>query len=111
MNTIGDRVKYARAASGMNQPELARLVGISKQALSQIESGVTKNPRPDTLLNIADSTGFEYRWLITGVGAKTNKEAAMDRLDISSLPDKSKAAIRAVMDSLSEQPYKNSNNH
>ena len=103
MSTIGERVKEARVANGWNQPELAKITNISKQALSQIETGTTKNPKPENLLKIADATGYELRWLITGNGIKTSKDAAFDKLDISKLPSESKAAIRAVMDSLIQQ--------
>lgn len=111
METIGFRIKIAREANGWNQPELANRAGITKQAVSQIESGATKNPRPETLLNIADITGFEYRWLITGKGHRTKEEAAKDMLDLSDLPEHSKAAIRAVMDSLSQQISKQNHIH
>lgn len=108
MSKIGERVKYARMAIGWTQPELAKAAGITKQALSQIETGATKNPRPENLLNISDATGYELRWLISGKTPMTRKDAALECLDISNLSGESKAAIRAVMDSLSQQIKKTS---
>lgn len=103
MGTIGERVKTARLAKGWNQPELAKAAHISKQAVSQIETGTTKNPKPENILKIADVTGYEIRWLISGEGPQTSKDAALDNLDISQLSSESKAAIRAVMDSFTQQ--------
>jgi len=111
MGSIGDRVKIARLAMGWNQPELARETHISKQAISQIETGTTKNPTPENLLKIADATGFELRWLISGEGPQTRKDAALDKLDISELSSDSKAAIRAVMDSFKKQTHHKTNHN
>jgi len=111
MGTIGDRVKIARLAMNWNQPDLAKETHISKQAISQIETGTTKNPKPENLLKIADATGFELRWLISGNGPQTSKDAALDRLDISELSTDSKAAIRAVMDSFKKQNHLKTNHN
>lgn len=111
MGTIGERVKTARLAKGWNQPELAKAAHISKQAVSQIETGTTKNPKPENILKIADVTGYEIRWLISGEGPQTSKDAALDNLDISQLSSESKAAIRAVMDSFTQQTGQKTNHN
>ena len=112
MNTqfksIAERVTFARETLGVDKTQLAKLIGLSKQAISAIESGATKSPQPENLLAIADATGFELRWLISEEGPPTKKEAAMDRLDISKLSPANQAALRAFVDTLqqSESPLK-----
>ena len=101
--TIGERVKYARAAAGYNGPQLAEKIGVSKQAISAIESGKTKQPKPEHLLAIADATGFELRWLISEKGPSTRKEATLGKLDITGLSTANQAAIRAALHAFSEQ--------
>ena len=101
--TIGDRVKHAREAVGLNGPQLAGRIGVTKQAISAIESGKTKQPKPDHLLAIADATGFELRWLISERGPQTKKEAAHGRLDITGLSSANQAAIRAALHAFSQQ--------
>lgn len=66
MDTVGDRIKKAREAAGMTQVELARLVGVSKVAISAIESGKTKSPTPATLFKIADAVGEQAMRLALG---------------------------------------------
>lgn len=70
MNTIGQRIRAAREAVELDQVQLAKRVGTTKSAVSQWESGATKNVRPDNLLRVADVTGVSIRWLITGTGPR-----------------------------------------
>lgn len=104
MTTISQRILHAISHSPFNQTEVGTRCGISKQAISAIVTGKTKDPKPEHVFRIADITGFEARWIATGKGPMTNAEAAKERLDISILSDDSKAAIRAVLHSLSKQP-------
>ena len=49
-----DMIKEIRQKRGISQNKLAKAVGISQSALSDIETGVTKNPRFNTIMKIAD---------------------------------------------------------
>ncbi|MCB8984501.1 MAG: helix-turn-helix transcriptional regulator [Ardenticatenaceae bacterium] len=44
---LGNRLKVARAEKNLNQEELARLVGVTRQTISSIETG---QYNPSTLL-------------------------------------------------------------
>lgn len=66
--TIGDRVKQARVLTGVGKAALARKVGVSRSAIGQIESGLTKSPSAKTLSEIAIATATRYQWLLTGKG-------------------------------------------
>lgn len=66
MSDIGDRVREVRERLKMSQAELGRAVGVTRNAINQIESGTTKNPRPQTIYAIADALGVPDRWLVFG---------------------------------------------
>lgn len=70
MSTKGERIKEARLAVDLKQPELARLVGVTKQAVSHWETGRTKDIRNATFAKIAEVTGYSARWLATGKGPR-----------------------------------------
>lgn len=76
MITIGDRIKAAREAKDLSPTDLATLikrakaVSITPQAIYQMESGDTKNPKPKTLLAIADALEEDVVYLISGVRRK-----------------------------------------
>lgn len=69
---IGDRIRRAREARNLSPTELARRMktekglAITPQAIYQIESGGTKNPKPHTLLAIAEVLGVDMAYLVTG---------------------------------------------
>ena len=42
--SLGERIRKAREFCGMSQSALARRIGVSKQALYQMESGKTEDP-------------------------------------------------------------------
>jgi Zn-dependent peptidase ImmA (M78 family)/DNA-binding XRE family transcriptional regulator len=52
---ISLNVKRIRSSRGMSQVDAAKAAGISRQALSNIENGVTKEPRISNLQAIADA--------------------------------------------------------
>lgn len=66
--SVGERVTEAREAAGLTKTQLAKLCGMSKQALGQIENGTTKAPNPTNLFAIAKATGFSAEWIATGSG-------------------------------------------
>lgn len=103
MTTIGERIQEAMDAAALDQPALARRIGVSKQAVSAMISGSTKDPTAENVFRIAEATGYEARWIVTGKGPRTKKEAAMERLDISMLSPSHQAAIRAALCAFAEQ--------
>lgn len=72
--TIAQRLKAAREEAGLNQPELARAAGVSQGTISNIESGLRKQPRE--LLALAEAIGVHAKWLQTGTGPRyINRDA------------------------------------
>lgn len=68
MNTLEDRVRHAINESGKDILEIARVCGISVQAVYAWRRGSVKNLQNENLFNLAEATGFEARWIGTGKG-------------------------------------------
>lgn len=62
--SIGERLKPLRVAAGMNQPEMAAVVGTTKQYVSQLESGKNQAPNGQFLEAWSRHFGVSLRWLI-----------------------------------------------
>jgi transcriptional regulator with XRE-family HTH domain len=66
METMGERLKRLRVARGYTQPEFARLVGVTKSAVSQWEDDSTKNLKLTTLARVLDVLGTDLQYLVWG---------------------------------------------
>ena len=95
METIGDRIQKARLAKGLSQAELAEKVGLTRSAINQLESGSTKNPRPETLFSLADELGIDPRELT--FGERAAKES-VDRMVFKLIDDMPEPDRQAVFD-------------
>lgn len=71
VTTLGDRLKLERQAAGLTQQQLADEAGVSKQAVSAIETGGTKEPGAGTLDPICRRLNIRQAWLISGRGPKS----------------------------------------
>ena len=66
----GDRVKEARLSAGYNQPELGKIIGVTKGAISQWEKGDVKNLKNHHLFSLSKATGYSAEWIATGNGPR-----------------------------------------
>jgi transcriptional regulator with XRE-family HTH domain len=66
METMGDRIRQERTRLKLSQEQLGDVAGISKQAVSKIESGLTKNPELANFYALADLFRVNPRWLALG---------------------------------------------
>jgi transcriptional regulator with XRE-family HTH domain len=64
---LGERVRAVRQARGISQAELARRVGVSKNAMNQIEQGSSPNPRANVIRRLAEVLSIPADYLL-GVG-------------------------------------------
>lgn len=72
--TIAERLKSAREAAGLTQPELAKRAGVSPGTIGNIESGARQRPRE--LLAIAREVKVNPHWLESGKGPRDSAAAA-----------------------------------
>lgn len=70
MATLSDRIKEAIEQSGVSVAEIARTCGISEQAVYGWTKGDTKELMGNNLVELADVTGFEARWIAKETGPK-----------------------------------------
>lgn len=66
MNTLAERVKFAREKANLTQIEVSELVGMSQPSFQKIESGGTK--RTTYIQELAQVLGVNPHWLATGQG-------------------------------------------
>ena len=63
--TLGQRLRIAREYLGVEQQELAEIMGTSRQTVSAVERGVNQ-PRQLLIRAWAMATGVDREWLETG---------------------------------------------
>jgi len=116
---IGSRIKYLRISSGKTQAIVAKNIGITTASLSAIENSLTKSPKPENVLKIADFFNVSIHWLISGNGPKTsgqeskNSEKNSSTLSLSpeemamllkfrQLEDNQKKATQTMLDAMAQ---------
>jgi transcriptional regulator with XRE-family HTH domain len=75
--SIGHRIRQAREKTGISQTRLAELLGVTRSACSQWESGNGTSPRRERLEQIARLLSVNYEWLATGRGAMRGRTPRM----------------------------------
>lgn len=60
--TFGERMRQARKAIGLTQPQLAARIGCTQPMVSQYESGI-KTPSLTTAIKISAALGASLDWL------------------------------------------------
>lgn len=63
---IAERIRDARAASGLTLTAAAETAGITKAYLCDIGHGRKNNPSAETILRLADALGVSPAFLLTG---------------------------------------------
>ena len=106
MLTLSERVIFAREAVGMKQAELARALGVSRNAISKIETGKTLELTSTTAAKMERVTGFSSEWLVFGRGKQKRKRSSadtdVDKIydELMKLPAAHRAKIEAEIDFL-----------
>ena len=74
MNSLADRVSEALRESGIDAQKAAKACGVSVQAVYKWTNGLSKTISGANLIELADITKFEPRWIATGKGVKQTDE-------------------------------------
>lgn len=79
MNTLPERLKYAREQLNMSQSEVAEAVGMKQPSYYQLESGKTQRSR--YINEIANVLKVDVDWLVYGKG-KATKDSEAHQADL-----------------------------
>lgn len=72
---LGERLDQIKYHFKLNNSDLAKIAGVSSQAISDIVNGITDNPKVSTMKNISSKLEISLEWLIEGTGQmKKSKE-------------------------------------
>ena len=72
---FGRRLADARIAAGISQPRLAALFGLTRSAVSNVETG-RRSAAAHTVVRYAAVLGVNPLWLLTGRGPRTTADTA-----------------------------------
>ena len=70
MATLSERIKEAIESSGVSVADVATACGITPQAVYDWMSGNTKELMGENLVELAEITGFDARWIAKDSGPK-----------------------------------------
>ena len=67
MNTLGERLNYARKKRGYTQDSLAKMIGVSRGVIFNLEKNKT-NPQEIVIKAICQTLSINKAWLTDGTG-------------------------------------------
>jgi transcriptional regulator with XRE-family HTH domain len=75
--TLTDRLKRARLVAGLEQGQIADMLGVARTTVSSWERGISE-PSATNFVRWSELTGQSLEWLAEGVHAKAPAEAGAD---------------------------------
>lgn len=104
MQTLAQRLRYARESKGLTQEQLAKLAGTTQQNIQNIEAGVVQRPRK--IGKIAEVLGTSPAWLQFGTEAidKLDAEAISVAQAWMELPEPQKTALKEAIEKMVKKP-------
>ena len=75
--TIGERLKFARKRNGLSQDDLAKMIGVSRGVITNIEYGKVDAPQPIIIDAVVNSLKIRKEWLLDGHGEIDNDKDAL----------------------------------
>jgi len=76
---MGHRIKMARERVGLNQSEVSRRMGLSRQSIQNWERGVAM-PKQSRIIDLAEVLQVDERWLLSGEGMDEWEDEELGRL-------------------------------
>lgn len=71
---IGSRIKDCRKKAGLTQEQLAELMDVTPQMISNAENGM-KGIRPENIIKFSSALGISCDYILTGKGGVTDLNA------------------------------------
>ena len=96
MRNLAERMHHIRINQELTMQELADKLGVTKNAISKLESGKSLNLKLDNLYKLQDITGYSAEWIAIGRGDK-KLPTSQTHVDITALSDESKAIILSLV--------------
>lgn len=93
--TIGERLIEVRKSAGLNQTEFSKRLGLSKQTISNYETGA-RQPGLDVILNIADIFNISTDYLLGRSDIKNIDKKSLEEI-LSQKIETSNESIRQIM--------------
>lgn len=107
MSTLAERIKEIMEATGLTTQQLADVCECTYQAVKKWETGASTSIGGEHLIALAEKTGYEAKWIITGKGPKhrtyaKNEIQAETLCTMEKLPAADQYKIRAVAEVISD---------
>ncbi len=95
-NIVNEKLKEARLARGYNTNELAKLFGVTRQAINKYEQG-QMNPNPEIMKKYLDNLNFSMAYYVTPICQSTKNESAILFRSLATATESSRnmVAVRA----------------
>lgn len=100
--SIGDRLRYLLEVRGYSQVALAKKIGITQAAISNLVTDNSRKPSAPTLLKLAAALQANPDWILTGQGEPfeinvIGRKAEKELLEaFRNMDDQAKAALVAA---------------
>lgn len=99
--TLSERLVDAMEMAGISNAELARLVGVTRSAVTHWVNGTSPNIRPEHLFRVADALNVEARWLAIGDGPRSRQRLSAQQSKLLDayhhLPPDAREAVAVLM--------------
>lgn len=112
---FADRLKTARLAAGLSQKQLGKLLGVTGNAVSNYENGIS-SPNENVLLSIFDILNVEPNFLFQDCFSKntSNSYLAKDEINLisnyRSVSSSDRQLLQSIASRLTSSRYVSSNN-
>lgn len=95
MNTLAERLQFARKQAGLSQTEVAKSLHVSASAVNQWEQGLSKNIKLEHFFSLARLLGQDPQWLATGTvfPSKRRRPAPPNGQPVAALNAEEKALL------------------
>jgi transcriptional regulator with XRE-family HTH domain len=97
--SFGERLERLREDAGLTQSALARRIGTSQSAISQIEAG-DRSPSYGMLLQLADALGISLAYLVGAPVERLSPEEELHFRRYRALPGDAQKELSAYVDFL-----------